>query len=232
MGLFCYQHHHSSASCQREARTNTAVIWAAVRSPPPAPSKREWPKGNLEIQLLTEFERFDHEARHSSEALWEAMCLAIIIAQWPTNSQEWLTDVINQSPEEIRCNSIRIPPCHLRLLSDRGPHVHSCPHTCYHMPSSNHHVRQQNIKCLARQNWKKKRCHTSHTSFPFLFFLMRLWRHTHFLIWNCHRQKKKKWNQQTDTVSAVCRISFALPPDREMERGTTYRISREWTKEH
>ena len=46
------------------------------------------------------------------------------------------------------------------------------------------------------------------------------------------KKKKAKWNQQTDTVSAVCRISFALPPDREMERGTTYRISREWTKEH
>lgn len=29
------------------------------------------------------------------------------ITQWPTNSQ--LTDVINQSPEEIRCNSIQIP---------------------------------------------------------------------------------------------------------------------------
>lgn len=65
-------------------------------------------------------------------------------------------------------------PCHLRLLSDRGPHVHSCPHTCYHMPSSNHHVRQQNIKCPARQNWKKKKKKVPHFthffSIPLFFY--------------------------------------------------------------
>ena len=26
-GSYCYQHHHDSVSCRREARTNTAVIW-------------------------------------------------------------------------------------------------------------------------------------------------------------------------------------------------------------
>lgn len=157
------------------------------------------------------------------------MRLAIIIAQWPTNSQEGLTDVINQSPEEIRCNSIRIPPCHLRLLSDRGPHIHSCPHTCYHMLESNHHVRQQNIKCPAHQNWKKN---SATFLFHSSFFFMCLWRHTHFLIWNCHKQKKKKGEVKPADWHSVRSVQDFLRTDREMERGTTYRISREWTKEH
>lgn len=64
--------------------------------------------------------------------------LCVYLTPYPPHNstahqQPWgLTDVMNQRPEEIRCNSIRIP-LPLKSAEQQRPHVHSCPHTCYHM---------------------------------------------------------------------------------------------------
>lgn len=113
-GSYCYQHHHGSASCQREAHTNTAVIWHdSSHRLLQATTKKKWTKDTPSTTscLVLMF---------INQMFLRRRCVCLT---------PYLTDVISQNPEEIRCNSI----CHLRVLNDRGPHVHSCPHTCYHM---------------------------------------------------------------------------------------------------
>lgn len=107
------------------------------------------------------------------------------------------TDVKSQNPEEIRCNSIWIP-LPLKIIEQQRPHVHSCPHTCYHMLMGNVIYWGFSYILTIHQNltlhWAVYLCivHCAlltaiFSTLPFhspFFLLMK--KKKHFLILNCH----------------------------------------------
>lgn len=129
-GSCCYLPHHSFSflSEGRHAQTQQSLGRTGGS---------EHGKVTLSLNALT-----TGQAIYQKFFWGEAMCLIFFFTLYPPNQslahqQSWgLTDVIKQSPEEIRCNSIRIT-MPLKSTERQRPNAHSCPHTCYHMLLSN-----------------------------------------------------------------------------------------------